>query len=134
MSFSHFSEGTLIPEDEPETKWYSEEEEANFRQTRLNDVRRVSRAMERTPADAMVTEDQILNCVGIESFVTEGLAQHAEDVRLSHLEAVLFEQIKQKHRGIYDPERLSKISRLRSRWTKERARRLATGYSTFLKE
>ena len=62
-----------------------------------------------------------------------GLAEQMEDMRRAHAAAVLSEQSLQKQQhGVCDPEKLAHVSKIRSKWSKTRARKQATGYSKLL--
>lgn len=83
-------------------------------------------------ASENITREDLLKCIGIEIFATKGLAQYITDKKRAHVDAVLQEQEQQKNIGFSDPEKLSKVSRRTSHWSKERAQKLAKGYNELL--
>ena len=91
----------------------------------------MSREINNTPAEAIVPE-QLYECVGIEVFVTQGLARRVAEKKRAHVNAILSEQIVQEQQGVSDLKKLSGVSEKSSRWTKERAQKLAVGYSAIL--
>jgi hypothetical protein len=95
-------------------------------------IRRVSREIEELPAGTPMTQEQLVNCLGIESFITMDAARSAARVRHAHIDAVLFEQSRQKENGICNIEMLSNVSLMGSLRTKERASTLAWGYAALL--
>jgi len=81
-----------------------------------------------------MTKEQLIDCLGIELFITKGAARSAAEVRRAHMDAVLSEQQRQRQCGTCDIGRLSNISQQGSLWTKERALKLAKGYSALSME
>lgn len=88
----------------------------------------MSRQIEYAPADAMITLEQLYECIGIEVYVTKGLAKDVAKTRRAHVDAVLSEQRIQKRKVVCDIEKLSSVSKTRSLLSKVRARKLATVY------
>jgi hypothetical protein len=74
-------------------------------------------------------QEQLVRCLGIELFISNGAARRAAEDRRAHIDAVLAEQSRQKQNGTCDIERLSIISQKGSRLSNERARKLAMGYA-----
>lgn len=99
-----------------------------FYQTLIRDARRMSREMNNTPIGAIIPE-QLYECVGIEVFVTQGLAMHVAEKKRMHIDAVLSEQRLQEENGVCDIETLSSVSKNGSQWHRNRARKLASAYS-----
>ena len=91
----------------------------------------MSREMNNTPVEA-ITPEQLCECVGIEVFVTQGLAKDAFEKKRTHIDAVLSEQRLQEEKGVCDIEKLSKVSEKGSRWTRSRAQKLASLYIKLL--
>ena len=98
------------------------EDTNHFHQGLVQDVRRVSREIQEAGVPKYPHE-----LVGIEIFVTEGLARRVEVARREHIRAVLYEQMLQRQQGIYDPAKLSSVS-MKTDWLKERARTIAIGH------
>ena len=134
VTFSHFSELAYIPKDHDPKKWHSSEDMEGFRRALAVDVRSVSRDLVgdflRNPSSS--TSEHARNpsrqyeCLGIEMFVTEGLAKKIQDTRRAHVKAVLDEQALQRQQGICDAKKLSSVSK-RSNWSEKRARIVAMG-------
>jgi len=71
-------------------------------------------------------------CLGIELFLSQGLARQAAEMKRTHIDAVVAEQRTQTALGLCDIERLSSISKESSNCYRERAQKLAEGYSKCL--
>lgn len=134
VTFSRFSELAFIPKDDNSSNnWYSSKDNLSFRQALVQDARRMSREIQGAPLDAKILRENLYGCVGIEKFVTKGLAREIQETRRAHVNAVLSEQSLQRQQGVCDIEKLSSVSN-KTQWTKERARILATGYSKLLRD
>ena len=90
----------------------------------------MSRQIDDAPADAMITLEQLHRCIGIEVYVTKSLVKDVAKMRRVHVDAVLLEQNLQTLQGVCDIKKLSSVSKIRSRWTKVRAQKLATSYQS----
>ena len=77
-----------------------------------------------------MTQEQLIDCLGMELFLTPVAASHAAEIRRAHIDAILSEQIRQKRNGTCDIERLSWVSQKGSQMTKERSHQLAVGYAS----
>ena len=122
--FSDFSQLTFIPKDDAESKWYSPEEKQSNREALIQETRHMLKEISSTSSDA-ITSEQLSACIGIELFVTQGLATHVEKQRRVHIQAVLDEQRLQKEYGVCEPEKLCDVSKMTSKWSRHRARKLA---------
>ena len=122
VRFSKFSQLVIIPYDDMESKWYTQEEEHLFRQSRLTDVRRL-RDMLRDAAPALICEDILYECLGIENYLTPGTAHHVVLKKQAHTEAVL--SVQMTHQGDHMIETLSKTSMKYSQWAREKAAEVA---------
>lgn len=132
VSFSVTSELYVIHasrKDDISAAWYSSREKRGFRQSMLASIRQVTREIEELPPGATMTDEQLLNCLGIESFLTKGAARNVAEMRRAHIDAVLSEQSRQKQIGKCNVERISRISQKGSLSGKERAWKLARGYA-----
>ncbi len=95
----------------------------------------MSRMFEFAPAEGGgVLQEHLYECVGIEALVTRGLTMQMMERKREHVDSMLSEQSLQRQRGVQDPDRLSKVSEASSRWTKERAHKLASGYIELLSD
>ena len=110
--------------------WYSPKDRHGFRQTLIDDVRRVTQEIKDLPFKDVLSHEQLCDCLGIESFIGGvGAARNAEQARRVHIAAVLSEQYLQKQNGTCDIERLSDISLKKSERSADRARMLAMGFA-----
>ena len=75
VSFSRFSQQVLIPKDQKDSKWYSLQERNGLRQDSVQEARRMANVLEAVTTKGGITLEQLLECVGIENFVTRGLAK-----------------------------------------------------------
>ena len=126
VTFSQYSSLVLIPKDR--SKNDSPQDKQRFRQELVQDARHMARILETTPAYD-ITPEQLYLCMGIEPFVTPGLAVRLQDIKRKHVRAVLDEQRIQRKRGVCDIEKLSFVSKQTSSWSRERAYKLGVGYS-----
>ena len=124
VSFSKYSEVTLIPKEDIYTskKWYSPNDRDQFYQNLNEDIKRASRDIAQQSLHHRKYE-----CVGIDVFLTEGLAKRLLETKRAHVHAVLSEQNRQRERGFCDMDKLADVSKKTS-WTRDRARTIATGY------
>ena len=97
----------------------------------IRDAMRISREINNTPIEA-ITPEQLYECVGIEVFVTQGLAVYVAEKKRAHVDDVLSEQTLQEYNGICDIEKLSSVSKNGSRWHRSRAQKLASAYNGLL--
>ena len=100
----------------------------HFREELVQDARQMSKILDITPA-CNITPEQLCLCVGIEPFVTPGLARRVQDMKRKHITEALKEQRIQRQRGEVDVEALCGVSKRSSRWARSRAWKLADGYS-----
>jgi hypothetical protein len=131
VSFAVYSELYIIPAGDHHGSaiWYSSQDKQEFRRSMVRDIKKVSRVIDGLPMEGSFTQDQLIDCLGIELFISKGAARSAAEVRSAHIHDVLAEQSRQRQNGICDIGRLSSISQKGSLWTKERARNLAVGYA-----
>ena len=134
--FSEYSELVYIPRSDDRKKstvWYSSKDRHSFRQTLIEDVRRVSQEIHNLPLGGLMSQEQMCYCLGVEAYLS-GLAaaRQAEQSRRANVAAVLSEQRRQKHEGICDIERLSSVSMSGSEWSSTKARKLAAGYAAVM--
>ena len=133
VAFSQYSQLAFVPKDEAQSKWYSPQEKRKVREAVIQDTRRMMKEMNTTPHQD-ITAEQLCNCIGIEVFITQDLAMHVEKEKRNHIQAVLAEQSIQRQQGVYAPEKLSDASKNTSRWSRNRARKLAVGYSKMVQK
>ena len=123
VTFTQFSELVHIPQDNG--VWYSPADTRNFQRALIQDVRRLSREIGGAEDD--IPMDRLIECLGIEVFLSNRLAMRVQETRDAHINAILSEQRLQRLHGIMDIEKLANISK-RTEWTAERARTLANTY------
>lgn len=97
-------------------------------------ITQVSRDIDALPSGVTMTKEQLIDCLGIEAFLTEGAARRSAEVRRAHVAAILSEQRIQKQTGAFNVETLSMISQVGSYGTKSRAEKLARCYAALLVE
>ena len=129
VHFSKFSQLVIIPYDDMESKWYTQEEEHLFRQSRLTDVRRL-RDMLRDAAPALICEDILYECLGIENYLTPCTAHRVVLKKQAHTEAIL--SVQMIHQGDHMIETLSETSMKNSQWARERAAEVAAVHASSL--
>ena len=138
VTFSVSSELYILPAgrqgQEGSASWYSSQDKQYFRRSMVSSIRKASQEIEKLPPGATMTKEQLIDCLGIELFITKGAARSAAEVRRAHMDAILSEQQRQRQCGTCDIGRLSSISQQGSLWTKERALKLATGYAALSME
>ena len=126
VTFSPFSELAFIPKDQAESKWYCGQEMDHLRQELLQDAKRMSREMNST-SPGSIGPDQLYDCLGLEMFVTPGMARRVADEKQAHVRRVLHEQRLQAGQGILDVRKLARVAE-KSQWTRVRAQKLALAY------
>ncbi|KAL7438379.1 hypothetical protein ACHAXH_007599 [Discostella pseudostelligera] len=136
VTFSVSSELYILPagKQDGSATWYSSQDKQYFRRSMVSSIRKASQEIEKLPPGATMTKEQLIDCLGIELFITKGAARSAAEVRRAHMDAILSEQQRQRQCGTCDIGRLSSISQQGSLWTKERALKLATGYAALSME
>jgi len=124
VTFSPWSEMAVIPKEKMKLaeRWYSTEDHARFKQELIRDVQGVSRVIATTPAD-MLTQDELHECIGIESFLNQDLLRHLQAKKRAHVRAIVIGQ------RIYNEEELSLVSKISSRWARDGAHFRAKGFS-----
>ena len=113
--------------DERSLGWYSKEDEASFRRQRFHDVVNCS-SMLMQDCDNEDNLYNLIQCVGIDQFLSEDIAQNCREIqqaKLDHKNLVLKAQALQRKYGIHRPEDLARISMHSSRVAKERAHKVA---------
>lgn len=105
-----------------------------FCQILINEVRRVSHEIQELPPGDVMSHEQLCDCLGIEAFLwgEKYAVQARAQARRAHIAAVLTEQCIQKQNGVKDIERLSKVSKMGSKWSSTRAGLLAARYAEIL--
>ena len=127
VQFSKFSQLSMIPYDDAQSKWYTREEEHHFRNAVAVDARRVINLLQdATPA--LTSEETLYECVGIEKFLFE--SSHVVKMKWAHSDAVLAAH--RLHQGNNKIENIAKTSMKSSQWARERAAEVAVLYARIL--
>ena len=129
VRISKFSQLVIIPYDDMESKWYTQDEQHLFRQTRLTDIRRL-RDMLRDAAPALMCEDILYECLGIENYLTPHTARRVVLKKQAHSKAVL--SVQMTHQGDHMIETLSETSMKNSQWAREKAAEVAAVHASSL--
>ena len=112
--------------EEKSARWYSSKDKRRFKKTLINEVRKMTEVLA-TPSHKISASD-LSACVGLEVFLSQGLAKRIRDKRDMHTNAILEEQCRQIEVNIWDDDRLSRISEKSSRWSRGRSHDIALGY------
>mmetsp|Transcript_17023 Transcript_17023/g.27658 ORF Transcript_17023/g.27658 Transcript_17023/m.27658 type:complete len:178 (-) Transcript_17023:179-712(-) len=131
VRFSEYSQLSVIPKDDTKSKCFSRQEQRLFRQAVLADTLRLRNLFQNTSPE-MITQDDLYECVGIESYLSQDLARHVVQKKRAHVDAVLSAQ--RANRGACSNEKISHTSKHTSRWARKRAEKLAKGYATQLRD
>ncbi len=109
-------------------KWISTEDRKSSRQAQLSDVLKTRSLIESKPRESL-SQEEILQCIGIESLLTNKVLKKTCEKRRMHRQAILAEQQRQQPLHIHDAENLCQISEIHSQWSREKAHKIAVGYS-----
>lgn len=112
-----------------DVKWYSKADRAHFKQTLKLDVMRMQRILATVPKE-FITEDVLITCVGMEHLMSQELTFRTLQRRSEHRGAVMGEQDRQEFLYLQDDEAIRESSEKFTQWSRERAHRLAVGYSS----
>eukprot|EP00804_Cyclotella_cryptica_P004751 CCRYP_016247-RA/>CCRYP_016247-RA protein AED:0.14 eAED:0.14 QI:0/-1/0/1/-1/1/1/0/157 len=127
VSFSPTSTLILIDYPSLEDKkslWYSKEDFDMFKLVLARDISNCSELIE-DATSGLLSDDDSLHCIGLESFVSRGMAQHIAHVKKNHLYRILFEQARQRYLNAYNADALARVSTISSRWSRRRSRAIA---------
>eukprot|EP00579_Thalassiosira_antarctica_P023696 CAMPEP_0201985246 /NCGR_PEP_ID=MMETSP0904-20121228/86379_1 /ASSEMBLY_ACC=CAM_ASM_000553 /TAXON_ID=420261 /ORGANISM="Thalassiosira antarctica, Strain CCMP982" /LENGTH=137 /DNA_ID=CAMNT_0048538863 /DNA_START=180 /DNA_END=590 /DNA_ORIENTATION=+ len=124
VRFSQFSEVVVFPHEIMDSNAYSPADVRRFKQDLISDARVMARLLATSPA-VMITEDDLLECIGIELFLKRGLARQAKERKQAHLNAIIAGQY------LFSEEELANLSAISSRWAQGRAVNCAANYSGF---
>jgi hypothetical protein len=127
VQISQFSCAITIPYDDPESKWYSKEEENYFKQAMLSDVSML-RDFIRDATPALISEEILYECLGSENLLSSYTADLVFKKRREHSKAVL--SVQMNYKGDDMVEMIGKTSRKSSRWARKRAFTLASAFAS----
>ena len=131
VHFSTHNQLVNIPipsSEENKARWHSSKSKKKFKKVLINDVRRMAEVLSSTSSDDDISTCDLNACVGIEIFLSHGLANLAREKRKMHTNSILNEQSRQQKINIRDDDRLSRVSERSSRWSRDRSHDLAVGY------
>jgi hypothetical protein len=122
VQFSKFSQLITIPYDDAQSKWYTREEQHQFKRKRLSDALRLRYSL-RNATPALSSEELLYECVGIEKFLVRSAhVAHSDVVLAAH----------RLHQGNNRIDTIAKISMMSSQWARERAAEVAALYAMSL--
>jgi hypothetical protein len=126
VQISHFSQLVIIPYDDAESKWYTQEEMRRFKESRLTDIRTL-RDLLQDATPALISEETLCECVGMENFISSSTAHLVLQKRRAHSEAIL--SMQRIYKGDHTIEMLAKASQKSSQWARKRAANMALGFA-----
>jgi hypothetical protein len=126
VQISQFSQLFMIPYDDTESKWYTQEEMSRFKESRLSDIHTL-RDLLRDATPALISEETLCECVGMENFLSSFTAHLVIQKRRAHSEAIL--SMQRNYQGDHKIEMLAKTSQKSSRWARKRAANMALGFA-----
>jgi hypothetical protein len=128
VRISKFSQLIIIPYDDAQLKWYTQEERRLFNRTRLHDALRLRNFRNLLPTNARMREDILYECLGLENFLSPHIARRVVQKKRAHTEAVLSAQ--EIHQGDDMIEKLYETSKKSSQWSRERAAMIAACHAS----
>ena len=128
VRFAQLSVMVVIPTDGVQnSKWLSRQEMRQIKQRLFNDALRMRDLLSHTPN--VITNDDLYECVGIESLLSHEIRQEHLVRKQEHVDAVLSAQ--RAHQGATCKiEEISRASMRSSQWAREKAGELAISYVT----
>eukprot|EP00569_Conticribra_weissflogii_P020627 CAMPEP_0171432898 /NCGR_PEP_ID=MMETSP0881-20121228/8182_1 /TAXON_ID=67004 /ORGANISM="Thalassiosira weissflogii, Strain CCMP1336" /LENGTH=170 /DNA_ID=CAMNT_0011953403 /DNA_START=44 /DNA_END=556 /DNA_ORIENTATION=+ len=113
-------------ESEANIRWNTKQDFNAYRKALRADVKKVLKMLESKPHE--VTDKDLIQCVGIETYLSESLLNRVLKKRERHILCILDEQWRQDQFNISDATMLSFVSERSSKWSVERASAIAKGY------
>ncbi len=102
----------LVPKETKESlarRWYSKSEYAKLRDDLMSDIGRMSRLFANTPDD-VISQDQLQECIGIETFLNREALQRLQARRNAHVNTIL------KAQRMCNKADLASVSEKSSQW------------------
>ncbi len=110
-------------------RWYGPDDKHKFRKVLQRNVRKLAAIIgSKGDKDEDMSADELIDCVGLEAFLSQSLARHMQEKRKKHSYSVLAEYCYQQELGVRDDDRLAKVSETSSKWARKRANNVAVGY------
>lgn len=119
--------------EEFDVRWYQKKDKKRFKRAIVQDTQRMAEILASASGEE-ISSDVLNCCVGIELFLSPGLARRAKEKRMLHSQIVLEEIARQEELNIDDERRIRKLSERSSKWSRERAHDLAVGYWEIFEE
>ncbi|KAL7462409.1 hypothetical protein ACHAXS_002786 [Conticribra weissflogii] len=113
--------------EEFDVRWYQKKDKKRFKKAIMQDTKRMAEILASASGEE-ISSDVLTSCVGIELFLSPGLARRAKEKRMLHSQIILEEISRQEELNIEDDKRIRKLSERSSKWSRERAHDLAVGY------
>lgn len=127
VHFSQVNHIAVTPKDGIQSKAYSTSDMGRFKQDLVGDVRHMARVLANTPAE-MITQEDLVECLGLEMFLDRGVARKAQEKKQAHIDAIITGQ------HLYEPDELAQLSSITSSWFRNRAVECAQRYRAFSHE
>mmetsp|Transcript_16801 Transcript_16801/g.32778 ORF Transcript_16801/g.32778 Transcript_16801/m.32778 type:complete len:197 (-) Transcript_16801:200-790(-) len=116
------------PDDfDAKLSWNTSGDYRAFRRALRADVKSTSEMVAEKPQD-QVTNDDLIQFVGIETCLSESLLKRTVKRREKHIHSVLAEQQRQEKLNIHDSDLLGCVSEMSSKWSVNRAAAIGHGY------
>lgn len=131
VSFSKYSSMALIDQPTQEEKadlFYNRQDNEIFRQVMLCESALCGGLIRMKIMNGeLLTGDDMIGCVGLESFVARHVSKDVAQKKRAHILSVLEEYNRQVRVGYYDAEELARISGITSFELKARSHKIALG-------
>mmetsp|Transcript_2252 Transcript_2252/g.4914 ORF Transcript_2252/g.4914 Transcript_2252/m.4914 type:complete len:190 (-) Transcript_2252:36-605(-) len=111
---------------EANIRWNTKQDFSAYRKALRADVKKAVKMLESKPHE--VTDKDLIQCVGIETYLSESLLNRVLKKRERHILCILDEQWRQDQFNVSDATMLSSVSERSSKWSVERASAIAKGY------
>mmetsp|Transcript_1174 Transcript_1174/g.2427 ORF Transcript_1174/g.2427 Transcript_1174/m.2427 type:complete len:192 (-) Transcript_1174:72-647(-) len=116
------------PDDfDAKLSWNTSRDYRAFRRTLRAYLKSTSKMVAKKPQD-QVTNDDLIQCVGIETYLSESLLKRTVKRREKHIHSVLAEQQRQEELNMHDSDLLGCVSEMSSKWSVNRAAAIGHGY------
>ena len=124
VTFSIWSNMVIVPKRSKKLdkdQWYTEDDEVQFKQERIQDVKRMYTTLASTPPGDMIPQEVLQECVGIEAFLGQEQRLLMQEKKRAHIRAIVWGQ------HAFSEQELSIFSEKNSRWAVDKAKRRARG-------
>lgn len=124
VTFSIWSNMVIVPKRSKKLnkdQWYTEDDEVQFKQERIQDVQRMYTTLASTPPGDMIPQEVLQECVGIEAFLGQEQRLLMQAKKRAHIKAIV------RGQHAFSEQELSIFSEKNSRWAVDKAKSRATG-------